>query len=506
MERNILEYLEAAAGACPERLAAVDENSAYTYRETLKLGQALGTCLAGMGKRRSPAVVLMDREAIWILAFLGVVYSGNFYVPVDRNLPGERIRLILETMEPFVVLGSSGDQEILRECGYPVPFLEISEGFQTEPDCRLLEEIREAQLDTDPLYVIFTSGSTGIPKGVLVSHRSVLDLAEQFTAVFSFEKGEVFANQAPFDFDVSVKDLYLSLKNAGTVLVVPTSMFRTPKRLVPYLKEHKVTVLIWAVSALQLLCSFRALDKEVPERIRKVMFSGEVLPVKVLRYWQEKLPGVCFVNLYGPTEITCNCSYYIVDREFADSEVLPIGKPFPNTEILLLDEKGCPVKQGETGEICVRGSCLALGYYRNPRMTERAFRQNPCNGAYPEKIYATGDLGRVNERGELVFLSRADSQIKHMGHRIELGEIEAILNSFPYLGKCCCLFDREKGKICLFYQAEEECGARIQQDLQKRLPKYMCPNRLFFLEQMPENEHGKIDRAYLKTAYLEGNR
>lgn len=503
MKRSVLEYLYEAADVCSEKIALEDTEQAITYGRLLLMVKAAGTFFARLGAGKRPVIVLSQRSADCIAAFLGVAASGNFYVPVDTAIPSGRFRSILDTLNPVCVTGRESCRDIAEKTGQDIPFYSFEEVFAADADEKLLKGIRAAQIDTDPLYAIFTSGSTGMPKGVLVSHRSVIDLAEQFTAVFGFGGDEVFANQAPFDFDVSVKDLYLSLRNKGTLLVVPQTLFIRPKEIVPFLREKGVTVLIWAASALQLLHNFSALDKEVPDTVRQVMFSGEVLPVKVLHYWQEHLPQARFVNLYGPTEITCNCTYYIVDRAFADTEILPVGKPFPNTEILLLDKEGAPVPRGEIGEICVRGSSLALGYYRNPKATQAAFRQNPCNGGYPELLYFTGDLGRYNELGELVFVSRADSQIKHMGHRIELGEIEAVLNSFPYIRKCCCIYHEEKKHIVLFYQTEEACDAKIRAQLLEYLPKYMCPTRMVWMKEMPMNDHGKIHRALLKQQYLE---
>ena len=249
--------------------------------------------------------------------------------------------------------------------------------------------------------------------------------------------------------------------------------------------------------------AMKGLDKGVPPHLKKIMFSGEVMPVKVLNYWREKLPEAMFVNLYGPTEITCNCTYYIVDREFTAGEALPIGKAFPNTEILLLNQENRLCQEGEEGEICVRGSSLALGYYREQELTQRAFCQNPLNHSFPELIYRTGDLGRLVD-GELFYSGRRDFQIKHMGHRIELGEIEQAMDALGYVERSCCIYDNVKEKIWLFYQAEEECGKQIAADLQKYLPKYMCPNRYMYLEGLPLNKNGKIDRRRIREEYLEG--
>ena len=240
------------------------------------------------------------------------------------------------------------------------------------------------------------------------------------------------------------------------------------------------------------------------------MFSGEIMPMRVLHYWQKQLPDATFVNLYGPTEITCNCSYYIVNRDFAEDEAIPIGKAFRNTEVFIYDsEKACVItKPDRQGEICVRGTCLALGYYNDKEKTDAAFTQNPLQYAYPERIYKTGDIGYYNSLGELCFSSRKDYQIKHMGHRIELGEIEIVVNAIEGIDAAVCIFDEKKEKIVLCYQCNENASTEIIkkfiiEKLREKLPKFMWPNRYVCYNELPLNKNGKIDRVKLKNSLEE---
>ena len=249
----------------------------------------------------------------------------------------------------------------------------------------------------------------------------------------------------------------------------------------------------------------KTFDKVVPKYLHTIAFGSEVFPIRQFNLWRKALPNARFINLYGPTEATGMSCYYEVDRDFQEGEPIPIGRPFRNTEVILLDEKNQVPRQGDPGEICIRGTALTLGYYNNPEKTDEVFVQNPLNHSYHELIYRTGDIGKLNERGELVFISRKDFQIKHMGHRIELGEIEVHVNMIGGIGSACCIYDKEKEKIILFYVGDVESGALITQ-LKKKLPRYMIPNHVYALEQMPLTANGKTDRNKLKQIYEEKKR
>ena len=495
--RNVLEYLENSAAIYPDKIAVTDEQGGITYRELQEACRRVGSAMAERTRIGTPVAVMMEKGIRGLCAFWGTVYAGGYYVLLNPDLPVSRLAQIQSVLQAGYVITDAVHKEIAGEL-FPAESVLLIEDLQkTAVDEGALNGVRSRMIDTDPLYANFTSGSTGVPKGVVVSHRSVIDFIDVFTELFSITKEDIIANQAPFDFDVSVKDIYSAMKVGGTLTVVPKQLFSRPKELLDLLCEQKVTTMIWAVSALCLISTFHGLDYRVPETVDRVLFSGEVMPAKHLRTWMEHLPNAQFVNLYGPTEITCNCTYHILDRERSYEQGIPIGRAFPNEHVFLLDGDDREVTTPDTvGEICVRGSALALGYYKNPQQTEKAFTANPLNDCYPERIYRTGDLGRYSEDGELFFSGRKDFQIKYMGHRIELEEIELAISAIPGIERCCCVFDEKKQKLYGFYIGEIE-KKELHGRLRELLPIFMVPGILCPVTEFPLTKNGKVDRKGL---------
>lgn len=493
---NVLQYLERSAAASPSNIAVADEMYACSYQELLEDARKIGSGLCQHFPAGSPVPVFMEKSVETLKLFFGAVYAGCFYVLINPEFPAPRVQAILETLNARKIVTSHAFSEKLSAMdGLDVLFLE--DLLQTPEDAAALDKVRENALDTDPLYANFTSGSTGVPKGVVVCHRSVIDFIEHFTSLFSITQEDVIGNQAPFDFDVSVKDIYSAMKTGARLEIIPKPLFSQPAKLLDHLCDRNITTMIWAVSALCLVTTFHGLDYRVPETVNKVLFSGEAMPMKHLKQWMSHLPEARFINLYGPTEITCNCTWHEVERGREYPDGLPIGRSFPNERVFLLDEENHLVTApGVHGEICVTGTALALGYYNNPTQTESRFVQNPLVTAYPQRMYRTGDLGWYNEEGELFFAGRKDFQIKYMGHRIELEEIERALSGVEGVERACCVFDEKKGRLTAYYVGEIE-GKDIRHTLSATLPVFMLPGTYVKLPEMPLNKNGKIDRKSL---------
>lgn len=501
--KNILEMLEAAAERLPEKTAFADDKVDIKYGELVESAKAAGSRIAETGMRNRPVAVLTQRGAPCMKVMMGVLYSGNFYVIIDPEMPAERADKILKTLEAELIVCDEANRENAKKLDFSGSCLIAEEITAGTADNELLDGVRKRMIDTDPAYAIFTSGSTGNPKGVVVNHRSVLAYSKWAVDAFAFDENTVFGNQTPFYFSMSVTDIFTTLRTGASMHIIPKQYFSFPMLLMQFLNERKVNTIYWVPSALSIVANLKVLDYVMAKYIEKVLFAGEVMPAKQLNYWRSKYPEALFANLFGPTETTDICTYYVVDRAISDSESVPIGIACDNCDSFVVTDDGRLAGVGEEGELYARGSFLAMGYYNDPEKTAAAFVQNPLNPHYPERVYKTGDLVRWNERGELIYISRRDFQIKHMGYRIELGEIEAAATAVEGVGVSVCIYDGERDALILVYVGSRVKEEEMQKALAASLPAYMMPQRVIKTNSVPYNQNGKTDRKKLAQIYNE---
>lgn len=507
MRITLLEYFEEIVEKKANDVAVVEGIEKISFRELKQKACQIAGAIVGKSVKavQSAPIAVFIPKSIWcVAADLGILYSGNAYMNLDIKTPINRIQNILKCIEPQVVITVSKYKEKLSGYTGNVLCLDEEELNSYYED---FNELRSEQLiDTDPMCLINTSGSTGTPKSVVLNHRSFIDFTEWSLKTFHFGGDMIIGSLSPAVFDIYSYELCLLMSVGATIVVIPENYAVFPVKLLQLLNQEKVTYIFWVPTIMVNIANMGLLEKVAPQYLQWVWFAGEVFPTKQFNIWRKNLPKTKFANLYGPIEITLDCTYYIVERELRDEEPIPIGYACRNTEILLLRDDDTLAANGEEGEICVRGTSLAGGYYNNWEKTAAAFVQNPLNRKYPELIYRTGDIASQNELGELVFKGRKDTLIKHSGYRIELGEIEHIaINTLEMVDNCCVIYNQEKKHIIMVYESKGKTDkGELRKKLSTVLPNYMLPT--VFIEvadEMPRNTNGKIDRLKIKELYNE---
>lgn len=497
--KTILDVIERNASKFIGKPLFCDKDKSIKYDEFYEFIKNIASGLFENGLKK-PIAVFDNRNVNTILGMFGVLESGNFYVVIDSKSPVERIQKIYDILNPVASILETENIELFDQIKNKSEKKYLIEELKTyKQNEKHLNDIKSKIISTDAAYVLFTSGSTGMPKGTIVTHSNILSYIEWFINEFNIDENTIFGNQTPFYFSMSVSDIYATIMTGATFNIIPKTYFSFPIQLINFMNERKINTIYWVPSALSIVANLKLFNYAKPEYLKLVLFAGEVMQNKQLNYWRRNLNNVKFANLFGPTETTDICTFYVINREFRDDESLPIGVHCDNLDTFIVDENGNEVKeQDKIGELYVRGNFVASGYYDNEEKTNAVFVQNPLNKHYPEIVYKTGDLVKLNQYGEYEYAGRKDFQIKHMGYRIELGEIEANAGSVDGVNAVACVYDASNDLIIMFYDGKINVEEYLNV-LSNKVPKYMVPNKVKKLKQMPYNQNGKIDRNYLKT-------
>ena len=507
MLNSAARFLAPTAARFPDRTAVEDEWGSLTWKELEGAVERAASALLDLGAAAArPVLVYLPKSRESVVSFLAALYAGSPYAPVDYAIPPERLQRTLENLRPSVVITDPQGLEQLKrlDLGQARAAL-YADLAAAEPDHDRVMAALDQVIDTDPCYIMYTSGSTGVPKGVAVPHRGVLEYARAVADTFGLTEDSVMGLQSGFHFDNSVFDIYGCLMTGAKLVIIPEILFMYPPKLMDLVGEKGVTCIFWVPTVMISVANSGALEGRTLPDLKTVVFAGEVMPNRQLNVWRRALPNCVYANLYGPTEITVDCTCYIVDRDFDDADPLPIGRPWRGARVLLLREDNTPAAPGEEGEICVLGSGVALGYWNAPEQTAKAFVPNPLNPAYPEIMYRTGDLGKWDADGNILFCGRRDHQFKLRGNRIELGDIETAAATLEGVDKVCALFDEANQEIVLAVESSAPLQLRkVNLALGKLIPKYMLPRRLEVMEALPLTPNRKIDRVALDRALIGG--
>ncbi len=472
--KNILELLYRDYLNKPDDIAVVDSFKEVTYRDLFVEVLDKASCLEDLGYNKEPIIVKVNRKIETIVAFFAILLSGNYYIPVDEDIPNYKLEQIIQLSDAKAFISFKDEQLGIERID-----------FEKRHTCRDFEWFCRDFDENNFAYLVFTSGSTGEPKGVLKTHKNLIAFVNNFTDTFAFLKKERIANQAPFFFDASAKDIYLTLKLGATLYIPEKSVFSLPMESINYLNEHKISLIYWVPSILSMIAKTRTLNFIKPKYLKYVFFVGEVFMPKYLNMWIEALPNVRYFNTYGSTEVSGISLYYEIKSPI-EGDRIPTGIPLKGNNVFL-----------EKEEIIIDSNQVASGYINN--LSNKVFENR--NGRH---LLHTGDYAKYDGEN-IVFVSRKDFQIKHLGYRIELQEIEATINEFDYIDQCCAIYQPEKDLIYLFACLNQEIDnpvKKILNDAKEKLQFYMIPNKVVVIDEMPLNKNSKIDRTALKRKVM----
>ncbi|WP_196159545.1 amino acid adenylation domain-containing protein [Reinekea sp. G2M2-21] len=500
MVTRIHEYFTQSAQRFPDKYAVVHDGDRLTYSELDHNSNRLACLLQNKGATEPRLIpFFMPKSIDAITCILGILKAGFAYVPIDYNSPKDRFEAILAATGSKVVLVSEEAEAkaLLYLEGTDIEVVNVS-ALANEVESLPVSEA----LSVDLAYVLFTSGSTGVPKGVMISHQCVTDYIDWCVAEYDLNESDEISNHAPLYFDNSTFDLYTAFKTGATLHLVPERLNAVLPRLIKWLEESRITVFFCVPSVLTMLLKSRRLKSDSFSYLQQVLVAGEVLPPYVIRQWMMLYPNIRFTNMYGPTEITVDCSFHrIVDLPSPECTSIPIGKARPNMELFVRAENGQLSQQsGAKGELLVRGNSVAYGYLADEQKTSLSFIQNPANQYFYDPLYCTGDIVTIDDNLDFHFVGRIDNQIKYMGYRIELGEIESRVQAIETVLEAVVVFSKGTGDgddfLALLVNLKDNDDLdSLTLELKSRLPSYMVPSVIATTEKdFPRTPNGKYDR------------
>jgi amino acid adenylation domain-containing protein len=517
--------LRDSAGRFPNNEAVVLNEKSIMYSELEARSNQLASALTRMGVRVGDRVgIVLNKSIEAIISLFGILKTGAAYVPIDPLAPGRRVKYIINHCEIKLLVTSSviankiisdvdSDSSLEKVLLIEGDVLQLTNQPENVIfllwDELLLDNFENFQplnfSDTNPAYILHTSGSTGLPKGVVISHLNSLAFVNMAARFFEISENDRLSCHAPFHFDLSVFDIFVAVKNGATIVLVPEIFSIFPLKLAQFIDDSKISVWNSVASVLSLLAKRCKLDDFGFDTLRLIIFSGEVLPVKYLRQLMIHMRKAQFFNVYGQTEANSSTFYKI--EEVPDDDVwrIPIGRAFPNFEVFALNEgREIITAPGEMGELYVNSSSIASGYWGDTEMTSETFVQDPRPHLRQNKIYRTGDLVKIDDNGNYVFLGRKDRQVKSRGYRIQLNEIELILNSHGGINEAVVIAvpDELIGNRIISYVIPGDGMQLTEKEILRHcstlLPAYMVPEKITFVERFPKTATGKIDRKLLE--------